>query len=154
MKKAQLTIVTYCVVWLLSCASSASADVITSCGGSSGHGYFFPGENIPADAEGWHSDEIAKGGIIFTLDGDNPDIILRDATGKTRSVKEDNAIVKILHVEAHKGTILVMVYYRAGALEHYLFKLDNAGTGQVVWGTAKAAGPIIANKLMAANCHK
>ena len=154
MKKELLPIVTCCVVWLFTCTIPASADVITSCGGSKGYGYLFPGGSIPADAEGWHPDEIPKGGIIFTLDGEIPDIILRDATGKTRSVKEDNAVVKILHVDTNKGTILVMVYYGAGALEHYLFKLDNAGTGQVVWGTAKAAGPIITNKLMAANCHK
>ena len=123
-----------------------------------GNAYFFPGGLVPSDQEGWQSDKISKGGIIFTMDGEKADIIIRDALDRTRSVKEDGAIVEVLHVNPSagllKGTILIMVYFPAGALEHYLFQLDKMGAGRVVWGTAKAAGPIITNKLMVADCKK
>jgi hypothetical protein len=46
-----------------------------------------------------------------------------------------------------------MVYYPAGALEHYNFQLDKMGAGKVVWGTA-TAGPIVTNKLMVADYKK
>ncbi|MDA0692921.1 MAG: hypothetical protein O3A78_11085 [Nitrospinae bacterium] len=131
-----------------------SADVITVCGGSKGYAYFFPGGIVPADEEGWQPDQIPKGQIIFTMDGEKPDIIIKDAINKTRSVKEDRALVEVLYADPKKGTILIMVFYPAGALEHYLFQLDEMGSGRVVWGTAKAAGPIITNKLMVADCHK
>ena len=134
--------------------SQVFAGVVTSCGGSRGYAYFFPGGIVPSNQEGWQSDKISKGGIIFTMDGEKPDIIIRDAFNVTRSVTEDKALVRIIHEEPSKGTILLMVYYPAGALEHYLFQLDNKGAGKVVWGTAKAAGPIITNKLMSADCKK
>ena len=139
-------------------SSQAYAVVITSCGGSRGHAYFFPGGLVPSDQEGWQSSKISKGGILFTMDGEKADIIMRDALDRTKSVKEDGAMVQVLHVNPSAGllkrTILIMVYYPAGALEHYLFQLDKMGVGRVVWGTAKAAGPIISNKLMVADCKK
>ena len=139
-------------------SSQAYAVVITSCGGSRGHAYFFPGGLVPSDQEGWQSSKISKGGIVFTMDGEKADIIMRDALDRTKSVKEDGAMVQVLHVNPSAGllkrTILIMVYYPAGALEHYLFQLDKMGVGRVVWGTAKAAGPIISNKLMVADCKK
>ena len=143
---------------LLTFSSQAYAGVVTSCGGSRGHIYLFPGGLVPSDQEGWRSDEISKGGIIFTMDGEKADIIMRDAMDRTKSVKEDGAIVEVLHVNPSasllNGTILIMVYYPAGALEHYLFQLDEMGAGRVVWGNAKAAGPIITSKLMVADCKK
>ena len=63
-------------------------------------------------------------------------------------------LVEVLHADPINRTTLIMVYYPAGALEHYLFQLDSNGAGRVVWGTAKAAGPIVANKLMIADCRK
>ena len=93
-----------------------------------GYAYFFPGGLVPSDQEGWQSDKISKGGIIFTMDGEKADIIIRDALDRTKSVKEDGAIVEVLHVNPSagllKGTILIMVYYPAGALDHYLFQLQ------------------------------
>lgn len=139
-------------------SSQTYAGVVTSCGGSKGYAYFFPGGLVPSDQEGWGPDKISKGGIIFTMDGEKADIIIRDAKNRTKSVKEDGAIVEVLHVNPSasllNGTILIMAYYPAGALEHYLFQLDKMGAGRVVWGTAKAAGPIITNKLMVADCKK
>ena len=143
---------------LLTFISQAYAGVITSCGGSRGYAYFFPGGLVPSDQEGWQPDKISKGGIILTMDGAKADVIIRDARDRTKSVKEDGAIVEVLHVNPSagliNGTILIMVYYPAGALDHYLFQLDKMGAGRVVWGTAKAAGPIITNKLMVADCKK
>ncbi len=131
-----------------------SAGVVTSCGGSKGYAYYFQGEVVPADKEGWQPDQISTGGILFTLDGEKADIILKDASDRTRSVKEDGAFVEILHIDSLNETIIVMVFYPAGALEHYLFKLDKQGAGKVVWGTAKAAGRIVKNSLMVADCKK
>ena len=143
---------------LLTFISQAYAGVTTSCGGSRGYAYFFPGGLVPSDQEGWQPDKISKGGIILTMDGAKADVIIRDARDRTKSVKEDGAIVEVLHVNPSagliNGTILIMVYYPAGALDHYLFQLDKMGAGRVVWGTAKAAGPIITNKLMVADCKK
>ena len=136
----------------------AYAEVVTSCGGSRGYVYIFPGGLVPSFPGAWKSDNIPNGGIIFTFDGEKADIIIRDATDITKSVKEGGAIVEVLHVNSSADllntTFLIMVYYPAGALEHYLFKLDENGVGKVVWGTAKAAGPLITNKLMVADCKK
>ena len=73
-------------------SSQAYAGVVTSCGGSRGYAYFFPGGLVPSDQEGWQSDKISKGGIIFTMDGEKADIIIRDALDRTTSVKEDGGI--------------------------------------------------------------
>jgi len=154
MTKINLHISVGSVIAILIFCSNAFAAVITSCGGSQGYAYFFQGGLVPADQEGWQPDKISTGGIIFTMDEKKPDIIIRDALDKTRSVKEDGALVNVLHVDSFNGTFLIMVYYPAGALEHYLFKLDKDGAGKVVWGTAKATGPIITNKLMVADCKK
>jgi len=147
-------IILFALVFLFNSISQASADVVTVCGGSKGYAYFFPGGVVPPDDEGWGPSQIPKGQIIFTMDGEKPDIIIKDALNVTRSVKEHKALVEVLHADSEKGTILIMVFYPAGALEHYLFQLDKKGTGRVVWGTAKATGPIITSKLMVADCQK
>ena len=147
-------IILFVLVFLISSIHQVSAGVVTVCGGSEGYAYFFPSGIVPADEEGWRPDQIPKGQIIFTMDGEKPDIIIKDALNVTRSVKEHKALVEVLYTDPEKGTILIMVFYPAGALEHYLFKLDKKGTGRVVWGTAKATGPIITNKLMVADCQK
>ena len=154
MPKINLHISVGITIIILIFYSNSFAAVITSCGGSQGYSFCFRSGLAPDDQEGWQPDKISKGEIIFTMDEEKPDIIIRDALDITRSVKEGGALVKVLHEEPSKGTILLMVYYPAGAMEHYLFQLDKKGAGQLVWGTAKAAGPIITNKLMTADCKK
>ena len=135
----------------LSC-SSVFAKTITTCKDEGGYSYYFPGGIVPKSKAGWHKDDITDGLIVFKIEGGKPNIIFRDATGITKSVKEQGATVKILHSDQANGMTLVLVDYGVGVLESYNFHLDQSGNGVVAVGQAKATGSFFASNLLISNC--
>jgi hypothetical protein len=51
------------------------------------------------------------------------------------------------------GAFLVVAENEGGStLEHFLFRLNDAGAGTVVWGTARASEKITKSSVMTAQC--
>ena len=132
----------------------AAAKIITQCGASEGYGYYFDGSLIDPKDAGWQKDGVEDGGfqLIADDDGSNPDIILTDIIG-TRSAKGDGANVS--HIPGGQPGFyqVLTVYPGSGTLEHYLFHLDAAGNGTVVWGTMRSGGVIQKGSLFSSKCR-
>lgn len=91
---------------LLACGSS-HAQVVATCGASTGYSYFLPGPTVPPEEVGWAEDGISNGGIQLIRDGDSFDIVYTDAIGG-RSVQADGATV--IGYPASSGFLVLAVY--------------------------------------------
>ena len=131
-------------------ALDGHAATITRCGESTGWAWFFAGPAVPSTSAGWQKDAITNGDISLIFDGQEPDIVTTDTAG-TRSVRAAGATTMAL--PGAPGFTLILVVYPAGAVEHYLFRLDDKGRGSVVWGTSRSGGTIQKSSLMAAQCR-
>lgn len=137
-------------IWL---PTGAHAQVITKCGASSGFGYYLPGPLVPSDKVGWQKDGISAGGIILVNRGENPQILYVDATQNIRDAElDDGGRVRWLN-RGTDGHFVVVVLYGL-AMEHFLFRLDPDGNGEVIWGSVKHATPITKSSLFRAECRK
>lgn len=137
---------------LLAGVGSACAGTITTCGASSGYRYNLTSPNpylsVP---KGWAEDGISSGSFELIQDGDEFDIITRDAVG-SRSSKADGAL--IVRVEGDiPSAFIILAAYNTGTVEHFLFELTPQGEGQVVWGTVRSQGSLPKSSLMQAKCR-
>ncbi len=131
-------------------ADAAAAAVLTRCGGSEGLAFYLPGPAVPQGEAGWSDERIGDGNIMLVSNGDEVDIIFTDVIG-TRSVKASGAETLAMH--GAPGRVLVLaIYPNAAIVEHYIFTLDQTGAGNVLWGSAKAGGPIQKSGIMYATC--
>ena len=146
-KPIELILVSALLVAMISVGHAAT---ITRCGELSGFGWYFAGVAVPASKEGWQKDGMSGGDIMLIFDGDKPDIVYTDTAG-TRSARASGATA--MSLGAAPGYRLIAVLYPAGAIEHYVFKLDATGNGTVVWGTARAAGAIQKSSVYVAKCR-
>jgi hypothetical protein len=132
---------------------SASAGTITTCGASSGHRYNLTSPNpYLSYPKGWASDGISAGSFELIQDGEDYDIITRDAVG-SRSSKADGAIIVRADGDI-PGVFVILAAYNTGTVEHFLFELTPQGEGQVVWGTVRPMGSLPKSSLMQAKCRK
>ena len=129
---------------------TAAAAIITECGSSSGHEYFFPGTIVPKDKSGWHKGAISSGQIILLIESGKPRLIFRDAAGMIDTASE-GAITQILGRK--NGVVAVLIIYPGGAVENYLFRLDESGAGELVYGTFKWGGIIQKAAMFRAECR-
>jgi hypothetical protein len=91
-----------------------------------GYAYYFQGSLISPDKGGWQKDGIDGGRIILKVD-----LLLKDTTGTTRSVKQDGG--KLIVRNSNNGLIALTVFYEVGTLtEDYVFQLDDRGNGTEV----------------------
>ena len=114
--------------------SNSFGGVITNCGSSKGYSYYMANS---VDKGGWKKDGVTEGQIIFMINDSTqkPDIIYRDITGKTTSVREDDkGAVHLL--SSQNGEYMVLVI-QGNTVHHYHFKVDPNGKGEVVWSTAR-----------------
>lgn len=118
-------------------ALGANAQVITSCGASAGHAYYLPNNNTKGE---WLKDGLSQGALTLVDRGDKPQILYRDATKTMRDAETDDG-AKVYWMSKTPDVKSVLVVHSA-AVEHYLFKLDARGRGEVVWGTFRHAGMI------------
>src|SRR5262249_18352087 len=79
--------VTAVVVLLMLCAD-VRAQTLTECGRSDGYSYYFGGGLITADKAGWKKDGIDGGRIILNYVNGEVDLLMKNATGSTSSVKD------------------------------------------------------------------
>ena len=76
-----------------------------------------------------------------------------DAVG-TRSARADGGTVVLLDENRANGFLLALIVNpQTATVEHYVFQLDQAGNGLVMWGTARAGGAIQKSTLLQARCR-
>jgi hypothetical protein len=103
---------------------------LTECGRSDGYAYYFTGGLVAAGKGGWQKDGIDGGRIILNYDGSEVDLLIKDKTGTTRSVKQDGA--KLIVRNSNNGLIALTVFYEVGTLtEDFVFQVDDRGNGTV-----------------------
>jgi hypothetical protein len=139
---------------LLMLCTGGKAQTLTECGRSDGYAYYFSGGLIPADQSGLQKDGVDGGRIILNYKNGEVDLLIRDRTGTTRSVRQDSG--KLYVRKTTYGLIAVSVFYEEGAqaTEDYVFQIDRSGNGTVVWTTVRTAADTV-NKvsIMTAACR-
>ena len=139
---------------LLMTSTNVGAQTLAECGKSDGYAYYFPGGLISASDAGLKKDGVDGGRIILNFINGEVDLLIKDVTGTTRSVKQDSG--KIYVRKTTYGLIALTIIYAEGpgATEDYVFQIDDKGNGTVVWTTVRTAGDRI-NKvsLMTAQCR-
>ena len=70
-------------------AAPATPQTLTECGRSDGYAYYFTGGLVAAGKGGWQKDGIDGGRIILNYNGSEVDLLIKNATGTTKSVKQD-----------------------------------------------------------------
>jgi hypothetical protein len=147
-----LTAAVLCCTAIL--CTGVRAQTLTECGKSEGYTYAFSGGLVSAGDAGLKKDGISSGRIILNFINNEVDLLIKDVTGTTRSVKQDSG--KIYVRKTTHGLIAVSVFYGEGAqaTEDYVFQIDNRGNGTVVFTTVRTAGDLI-NKvsMMVAQCR-
>lgn len=128
MKKIKRCVLAFAILPLT--AGPSLAQVMFSCGASSGYSYFLAGPLVEPSAEGWQEDGISAGGIELIRDGDDYDIIYTDAVGG-RSAKADGG--RIIAFEADAGILVIAAY--PNVIETFQF---NQTSKKVAWTQNKA----------------
>jgi hypothetical protein len=117
---------------LLMLCTGVRAQTVTECGRSDGYAYYFSGGLVSADKSGWRKDGIDGGRIILNFLKDEVDLLIKNATGTTASVKQDGG--KIIVRKGTNGLIRLTVFYgtETATTEDYVFQIDERGNGTVV----------------------
>jgi hypothetical protein len=139
-------------VLLLIC-TDVGAGTLTECGKSDGYAYYFSGGRVPADKSGMRKDGIDGGRIILNLVNGEIDLLIKDATGNTRSVKQDGG--KIFARKSNNGLIAISIVYEGDTTttETYVFQIDDRGNGTVVSSLTRTSGVVNKMSLMTAQCR-
>ena len=147
-----LTAAVLCCAAML--CTGVRAQTITECGRSDGYAYYFSGGLISPDKAGWVKDGIDGGRIILNFINGEVDLLIKNATGATASVKKDGG--KIIVRKTTNGLIRLTIFYGAetATTEDYVFQIDDRGNGTVVFTTVRTAADAI-NKvsMMTAQCR-
>ncbi len=130
MKKTRATLAVTIAALSFVWSASAPAEVLVECGASSGKAFY------PMNG-GWVDDGISKGSVLITVDGDQPNVLFRDAGGKFIDAKADGGDVRFAHLDAKRGELGVIVSYPAtGVME--TFSVSRAKEGfQLLWTSTK-----------------
>jgi hypothetical protein len=137
---------------LLMLCADVRAQTLTECGASDGYAYYFVGGLVPADKGGWKKDGVDGGRIILNSINGEIDLLIKNATGTTASVKQDGG--KIFARQTNNDLIALTVFFGTGAVtEDYVFQLDSRGDGTVAWTAIRTAGKINKVSVMTAQCR-
>jgi hypothetical protein len=77
------------IAFSVAVSDEARAQTLTECGKSDGYAYYFVGGLVPAGKGGWQKDGIDGGRIILNYVNGDLDLLIKNATGSTMSVKQD-----------------------------------------------------------------
>ena len=140
------------IVFSVAASDGAWAQTLTECGKSDGYAYFFAGGFVPADKGGWQKDSIDDGRIILNFINGEADLLVKNATGSTISVKQDGG--RIYARKTTNGLIALTVFYDDTAItEDYVFQLDDRGDGTVTSTVIRTASKLNKMSLMTAECR-
>ena len=141
------------VAVLLMLCVDVRAQTLTECGRSDGYTYLFSGGLVPADKSGWQKEGDDGRTVLNYINGEF-DLLVKDASGTTRSVKQDGG--KTIPRKTTNGLIAITVFYEGSAgttTEDYAFQVDNRGNGTLVWTAIRTAAIINKMSLMRAQCR-
>jgi hypothetical protein len=127
-------------------APSSPVQTLTECGRSDGYAYYFQGGLISAGEGGWKKDGIDGGRIILNYTNNAVDLLIKDRTGTTRSVKQDGG--KLIVRNSNNGLVALTIFYEVGTLTE-----DDRGNGTVAWTSVRTAGNVNKMWLMTAQCR-
>jgi hypothetical protein len=88
-------------------------------------------------------DGVKDGSLSLIRAGTEYDIVYTDAVGRTLSARGDGFRVIEVPQPAAGYTTIITAHPNTGVVEHYLFKLDNNGNGEVAWGSIKGGGGLM-----------
>lgn len=135
----------------LTLPAPAHSEILTRCGASSGTAYYMPGGAVPSSKAGWIRDGIENGEIALSVNGQEVDIIFRDARG-VQSARAQGGKVIVAGTNKQRGLVMVIILYEE-VYEHFLFRIGPGGTGEVIWGSAKITDLIAKSNLLRAECR-
>ena len=134
-------------------SDAANAEVVTRCGASAGYAYYPESALVPKDKAGWRRDTVAGGSLQLIRDGANFDVVYTDSSGGTRSARSDGFQVFPVPGTPPTRHLLLGVHPTSGVVEHWLFDIDAAGRGSVIWGTVRGGTKLPKSGLMEARCN-
>lgn len=132
-----------------------SAEVVFECGASEGWSYFFEDPRFPETDVGWQTDQISTGQILLLKEGTEYEIAFGDAIGAQTVGAQGGEVLPLAGSGDLSNYIALLVIYPGPYFEHYLFRRDLSGEGEVVWGSMKwpTSGVGVAlQRLMRAPC--
>jgi hypothetical protein len=134
--------------------TGVTSQTLTECGQSEGYAYYFSGGLVPAGDGGWKKDGIDGGRIILNFINGEVDLLIKNATGTTASVKQDGG--KIIVRKTNNGLIALTIVYEGetATTEEYVFQIDDRGDGMVASTAIRTAGKINKVSLMTASCRR
>ena len=136
------------IAFSVTVSDGAWAQTLTECGKSDG----YTGGFVPADKGGWKKDSIDDGRIILNFINGEADLLVKNATGSTISVKQDGG--RIYARKTTNGLIALTVFYDDTAItEDYVFQLDDRGDGMVTSTVIRTASKLNKMSLMTAECR-
>ena len=92
---------------------------------------------MPSEKSGWQADSIAKGSFALVRQHGKLNILFRDAGGEVRDTRgEGGEVFELMKTNEY----LLVVAVHTSAVEHFMFRLDGQGFGEVAWGTARPSG--------------
>lgn len=117
-------------------ASEAQAEVLATCGPSTGKSYW-----VEKDAR-WADDKISTGSFIFTADvKGNGNVLTRDVRGGVTDAAADGGDVILTHVSPNRRDfVMVLVYVDAGVVETFNIITGPDGVRQALWTTNRPNG--------------
>jgi len=146
------TFILFLLIPFLCGAKGKPSKTITVCGTSMGYTYFLESPFTTSDFLGWNKDTVQSGEIRYVIRDGKPDIILSDVLPRTTSLRKIGGKVEVLSEGSKSGITTVLVVFPDGTIHHYLFQIDKAGNGQVVWGVATGYGIPPKSFLLRAQC--
>ena len=121
---------------------SADAKVITTCGESNGYGAYLSNGNLGPQGN-FKKDGFSGSKIVFEENQDadtgetKVDVIFYNSGTPYRASKDGG--VYLMNHNPTNNTWMVLATAKT-YLETYLFYLDNAGRGEVVWTNSRSGG--------------
>lgn len=128
----------------------ATAEIVATCGASSGYGYYIPGPLNPERKATMEKDAVSRGSFQLIHSGNDWDIIFTDSTGGTLSSKGDGG--EISGVVTSSGDVLVVIAYER-TIETWIFWLSQAQPS-ASYSQAKFDAGIKKHSLMVAQCKR
>ena len=134
-------------------ASTANAKVITNCGGSSGYAAYLR-NGVLGSQGNFKQDRFTESKIVLEAEQNSStgktevDVIFYNA-GKAYRASEDGKVYLANHNPTNNTWMILAITNTY--IDTYLFYLDNAGQGEVVWTNARSGGTPKA-VLMRAKC--
>jgi len=109
--------------------SAGAQTIVTVCGASSGYSFYLN------PTQGWQRDGVSKGTVTIVREGNDFDLIIKDAA-ETFSARGDGATVVRVHGNTDREMTLIAIYPLA-TTEVFQLTLDANGRGKLIWASTK-----------------